>query len=154
MGLWVLEDKYLDHVPGTAPLAEISNHVIEKDEGNLQLPFPPTQLAGLVRSLKHSTGKDKDIILVPQPSDSPRDPLNWPLWKRDFMFLIFSSNSAVVGAWSFMLTPGYGLIAEEFGIVCPLISSSNQSPTIWSMDNWVGLISFWGSSVFLQTGLP
>jgi len=24
MGLWVLEDEYLDHVPGTVPLAEVS----------------------------------------------------------------------------------------------------------------------------------
>jgi hypothetical protein len=28
MGLWVLEDEYLDHVPGTVPLAEVS---IDKD---------------------------------------------------------------------------------------------------------------------------
>jgi hypothetical protein len=24
MGLWVLEDEYLDHVPGTVPLADVS----------------------------------------------------------------------------------------------------------------------------------
>ena len=30
------------------------------------------------------------IILVPQPSDDPNDPLNWPLWKRDLITFILS----------------------------------------------------------------
>ena len=30
--------------------------------------------------LKYGTGRYSDIILIPQPSDSPNDPLNWPLW--------------------------------------------------------------------------
>src|SRR5271169_845862 len=77
--------------------------------------------SNLVSDLKHSTGKDKDIILVPQPSESPRDPLNWPLWKKDLVFLIFCSNSSVIVAWSIMLTPGYGLLAEYFNIVHPFI---------------------------------
>lgn len=33
---------------------------------------------------------DGDIILVPQPSDDPNDPLNWPLWKRDLITFILS----------------------------------------------------------------
>ena len=32
----------------------------------------------------------KAIILVPQPSDDPNDPLNWPLWKRDVITFILS----------------------------------------------------------------
>jgi MFS family permease len=30
------------------------------------------------------------IVLVPQPSDDPNDPLNWPLWKRDLITFILS----------------------------------------------------------------
>lgn len=30
------------------------------------------------------------IILVPQPSDDPNDPLNWPLWRRDLIAFILS----------------------------------------------------------------
>jgi MFS family permease len=30
------------------------------------------------------------IILIPQPSDDPNDPLNWPLWKRDLITFILS----------------------------------------------------------------
>ena len=33
MGLWVLDDNHLDHVPGTVPLAEVSNIDIEGANG-------------------------------------------------------------------------------------------------------------------------
>lgn len=32
--------------------------------------------------------KTGTIILSPQPSDDPNDPLNWPLWQRDSMLAI------------------------------------------------------------------
>lgn len=99
MGLGILEDNNLEHVPGTAPLSDRNG-----DEE-------------YTSQMKHGSGKDKDIILVPQPSDSPRDPLNWPLWKRDLIFFILCSCSAIANAWSFMLAPGYGLLAQDFGIV-------------------------------------
>ncbi|KAL5088591.1 hypothetical protein Trisim1_006546 [Trichoderma cf. simile WF8] len=35
--------------------------------------------------LKCDTSGKTPIILVPQPSDDPNDPLNWPLWKRDLI---------------------------------------------------------------------
>ena len=38
----------------------------------------PDELAGLpMQTLKHGTGRFAHILLVPQPSDSPNDPLNW-----------------------------------------------------------------------------
>jgi hypothetical protein len=67
--------------------------------------------------LKHSTGRDQDIIFIPQPSESPRDPLNWSLRRRDSIFLIFCINSAVISCWTYMLTSAYGVLAEDFKIV-------------------------------------
>lgn len=79
MGLGVLEDSHLEHVPGTALL---------------------TDVRGLDTSpLRHAKGNKSDILLVPQPSNSPNDPLNWPLWKKDFMLFIICIDTAVVGAW-------------------------------------------------------
>lgn len=49
--------------------------------------------------LKHAKGRNSDIVLVPQPSESPRDPLNWPQWKKELLLLIISIDTAVVGAW-------------------------------------------------------
>ena len=49
----------MDHVPGTTVLDKKRSHT-ESHNGNL----------------KHVTGHP-EVILVPQPSDDPNDPLNW-----------------------------------------------------------------------------
>ena len=38
--------------------------------------------------MKCDTSGKQPIILIPQPSDDPNDPLNWPLWKRDLITFI------------------------------------------------------------------
>lgn len=43
------------------------------------------------------------IILVPQPSDDPNDPLNWPLWKRDMSLVILSILSVIASTLSPLL---------------------------------------------------
>ena len=87
MGLGVLEDRKLEHVPGTAPLID----VIGVEQGYSRRL--DTTL------LRHAKGRDSDVLLVPQPSRSPNDPLNWPLWKKDLMLFIICIDTAVVGAW-------------------------------------------------------
>jgi hypothetical protein len=59
MGLGVLEDRNLEHVPGTVyVLDDASRTAVEADRDT--------------HSKRDKTGQ---IILVPQPSDSPEDPL-------------------------------------------------------------------------------
>lgn len=71
MGLGILEDSRFERVPGTSPLNNS-----ETD---------PVDLGVDKANLKHDqTGK---IVLVPQPSDSPKDPYNWPKWKKE-MFMV------------------------------------------------------------------
>jgi len=115
MGLGVLEDDKLKDVPGTVPLADL--HARNRLDGS------STKILwadGQVSFLKHGAGKDRDIVLVPQPTGSPRDPLNWPLWRRDLIFFIFAFNSAVIYGWAEMLAPGYGALAQQFHIVCSI----------------------------------
>ena len=40
---------------------------------------------------------------MPQPSDDPRDPLNWPLWRRDLITLILSLLSVIASTLSPLL---------------------------------------------------
>lgn len=61
MGLGILEDHHLEHVPGTA-------HVLEGDRRR-EVELNATRNA----NLKYD--KTGTILLVPQPSDDPNDPL-------------------------------------------------------------------------------
>lgn len=77
MGLGILEPKlHLGHVPGTV--------FLDSAEAG-------SETGDALRSaqLKKGTGKDADIILVPQPSSNPNDPLNWPIWQRDLILVLY-----------------------------------------------------------------
>jgi len=49
--------------------------------------------------LQKGLGKDIDIVLIPQPSSDLNDSLNWPLWQRDLILLLyyFCTNICVGG---------------------------------------------------------
>ena len=68
MPLGILEDHKLEHVPGTAPLNQLG-----REDQNISGIDPSL--------LKHDASGE--IVLVPQPSDSPNDPYNWPRWKKE-----------------------------------------------------------------------
>lgn len=59
-------DHKLPHVPGTVLLDDGEAPVEDEHHG-----------------LKHGTGKDSHIVLSPQPSEDPNDPLNWSRWKKE-----------------------------------------------------------------------
>ncbi|KAI9800557.1 MAG: hypothetical protein M1833_003215 [Piccolia ochrophora] len=81
MGLGILEDRSMEHVPGTVLLNESSTSA-DTGPANTGLKY------------------DKKTILVPQPSDDPNDPLNWPLWKRDTILVILCAISVMAAALS------------------------------------------------------
>lgn len=83
MPLGIIEDRHLEHVPGTSPLNELG-HVGLEDVAGIDSNF-----------LKHDpTGK---IVLVPQPSDSPNDPYNWPKWKKRMFTVAIAYGCGCVG---------------------------------------------------------
>lgn len=71
MGLGILDDTHLEHVPGTSVFSDDANAAALRTYEGVDL-----------NRLKHGTGKNAHIVLVPQPSDDPNDPLNWPTWKK------------------------------------------------------------------------
>jgi hypothetical protein len=86
MPLGILEDRKVEHVPGTSPLNELGRGDVEVIDGID------------VRILKHDpTGQ---IVLVPQPSDSPKDPYNWPRWKKEMFTLAIAYGCGCVGGTS------------------------------------------------------
>lgn len=79
MGLGVLEDRVMANVPGTTRYYDD--------------PLRPQMAQADGTDLKCDTNGPEKIILVPQPTDDPNDPLNWPLWKRDLIIFILSTIS-------------------------------------------------------------
>ncbi|KAM3070898.1 hypothetical protein ACMFMG_009813 [Clarireedia jacksonii] len=75
MGMLIMEDS-MEHVPGTTRYFDD--------------PERPQVASAESIGLKCDTSGPQPIILVPQPSDDPNDPLNWPLWKRDVILLVLS----------------------------------------------------------------
>ena len=82
MAFGILEDHVLPHVPGTVHL----------EESRAQ----ETAQVQTSRHLKHGTGKDADIVLAPQPSDDPNDPLNWPFSKKIIIVAILMFGAFIM----------------------------------------------------------
>lgn len=127
MGLGILEDTKLQHVPGETPNNAFSHclgpitdcslgtaTVLDDDSGT----HPEYNVAD--PNLKYDRSGKTAIILVPQPSDDPNDPLvrkqkgaraptrltlaqNWPLWKRDLILFILSLLSVIASTLSPLL---------------------------------------------------
>ncbi|KAL5363877.1 major facilitator superfamily domain-containing protein [Aspergillus floccosus] len=114
MPFGILEDDKLEHVPGTAPLNQLGQ---------------TGDYAGIDPSLlKHDpTG---NIVLVPQPSDSPNDPYNWPRWKKELFTITYGWGCGCVGAVGPLLGAAFVPLAKEFGVPLNTFVSGVQGSTI------------------------
>ncbi|KAK1759167.1 hypothetical protein QBC47DRAFT_371186 [Echria macrotheca] len=101
MGLGILEDRSMDHVPGTTRYFDD--------------PERPQYATDGVQGLKCDTSGPVPIILVPQPSDDPNDPLNWPLWKRDLITFILSMTAIFATALGPILAANTITLSIWFG---------------------------------------
>ncbi|KAH8651840.1 major facilitator superfamily domain-containing protein [Tricladium varicosporioides] len=104
MGFGVLEPKLTtgEHVPGTALIYDDGRGT---EEGT-----------AVQATLKRDNGKNSDIILVPQPSDSPNDPLNWPKWKKNMAYFSICYSTMMGGSLGPIMSPATGVIAKEFHV--------------------------------------
>ncbi|PYI09018.1 MFS transporter [Aspergillus sclerotiicarbonarius CBS 121057] len=99
MGLGVL-DTTRAHVPGTSD-------ILEREHSNDE---------PVVHSnLKYDRSGSVPILLVPQPSDDPNDPLNWPLRKRDATLLVLSFVAVLCATTSSLMAANTVTIALYYG---------------------------------------
>ncbi|KII93279.1 hypothetical protein PLICRDRAFT_385585 [Plicaturopsis crispa FD-325 SS-3] len=112
MPFGILDDKYLSDVPGTAVLSDLKiSHGHHLDVNNAS-------------ALKRGTGRHSHVVLVPQPSDDPADPLNWPRWKKEACFWTLAFTASLDGALSPMMGPGYQLLAQQFNVSVDEVAST------------------------------
>lgn len=79
MGLGVLEPRDGHHAPGTVTLDDAVAGAIHVSS-----------------NWKHGTNKSSHVVLVPQPSDDPNDPLNWSASKKAAVFAIILLGTAFI----------------------------------------------------------
>jgi hypothetical protein len=89
----------------------------------------PSQYSGYSRhssrAATHCTKKrtsDGQIILEPQPDDSPNDPLNWSAWKRDTALLSLGFYCMVGGGMTPILAAGFTNVAKTFHVSIPQVA--------------------------------
>ncbi|KAL1798163.1 hypothetical protein ACET3X_002200 [Alternaria dauci] len=104
MGLGILPDHALERVPGTAQVFE--------GEQRRELERSAASRLGRPELKYDKTGK---ILLVPQPSDDPNDPLNWSLRRRDTILLLLSLISVIASTLSPILAANTISLAIYFG---------------------------------------
>ncbi|BGO96853.1 hypothetical protein NBRC10513v2_000792 [Rhodotorula toruloides] len=105
MGLGILNDKHLENVPGTTLFSQDPNAVAE------------SQYAGVdLSALKHGKGRNSHIVLVPQPSDDPNDPLNWPRWKKHLTYGVLMYGTVLCGALGPLVAGAQVEMAQIFGV--------------------------------------
>ena len=80
MAFGILEDHVLPHVPGTVHLEEQAAQELARARAS--------------SNLKH----DGDIVLAPQPSDDPNDPLNWSRTKKNSIVGILLFGAFIIPA--------------------------------------------------------
>ena len=83
-------DNKLPHVPGTVVLDDDVDRNVDHQQ---------------TISLKHGTGSDAHIVLNPQPSEDPNDPLNWPMWKKEMVVYIILFGGLMNTAVNVSLCP-------------------------------------------------
>lgn len=114
--LGIVDDHRLAHVPGTV--------ILEEDAAHSQ---------AITGGLKHGTGRNGHIVLIPQPSNDPNDPLNWSRTKKLTALGITSFGTILYAAViSAMLNPAFFTISIQLDttIAALVLSTGYQTLVI------------------------
>ena len=82
------------------------------------------------------------IILVPQPSSSPNDPLNWSPIRKELIMVFLAFSSGVTTALGPMVTPGLPLVAQKYNVSIDMVASL----VIGFLAFWIGLTTFFSAA--------
>jgi MFS family permease len=88
-------------------------------------PFP----RGTTLLSDQTTSKDTKthLILVPQPSKSPNDPLNLSKVRKELLFLVIVFGASATGVIGPLLVPGFNIVASYFQVTLTKVALLNGS---------------------------
>ncbi|KIW33280.1 uncharacterized protein PV07_00140 [Cladophialophora immunda] len=86
---------------------------------SVDMPWPP----GTVR-IEDLHSKNADIILQPQPTTDPNDPLNWPSWRKYLNFILVNFYVLLVFALINMVTVTWASMNLELGFSYDILNDS------------------------------
>ena len=135
----VLNDRETDEVPGSILLlSEVSeyneplglrNAPARTSASSLPSPFlTPSQRTSFSSHRRRSIIPEKKktadgkIILEPQPEDTPNDPLNWKVWRRDAALLSLGFYCMVGGGMTPILAAGFDEVAKDLNVSIPQVA--------------------------------
>ncbi|KXT03673.1 hypothetical protein AC578_5159 [Pseudocercospora eumusae] len=102
MAFGILDDSSLARVPGTVDLEEQERYQTGQ---------------AYRQDLKHGTSGGKQIVLVPQPSDDPNDPLNWTITKKISIVVILVFGAILMpSCFGPLLSAGTAVLAMDLKI--------------------------------------
>jgi MFS family permease len=91
--------------------------------------------------LKHGRGRNAHIVLVPQPSNDPNDPLNWPQWKKEMIIILVSGAALMATCVYCTILPATLILAEVFNQSITEVSNSTGAHVMA-----IGCVTFFTSA--------
>ncbi|KAG9190989.1 hypothetical protein G6011_09077 [Alternaria panax] len=119
MGFGILEDRHMAAPPGTSTI-NVSASALDSKVDSSELK------------------RDGDIILQPQPSSSPNDPLNWSPSRKECIMILLAFSSGVTTSLGPMVTPALPLIAMKYNVSIDMVASL----VIGFLAFWIGFTTF------------
>ncbi|TWU72759.1 hypothetical protein ED733_002612 [Metarhizium rileyi] len=91
-----------------------------------------SSLSNCQKSIKYGKGKYAHIELVPQPSDDPDDPLNWPRWRKDLNLVSLLVMVGLIGGMKTVFISTAGSLSTQYGVSNTAIGALTAGPLLIS----------------------
>lgn len=84
------------------------------------------------RNIKFGSGKHSKIELIPQPSDDPDDPLNWPRWRKDLNVVSLLMMVGLIGGMKTAFVTTNGAMTADFRVSYTAVAALTAVPLMLS----------------------
>ncbi|KJZ77936.1 hypothetical protein HIM_02573 [Hirsutella minnesotensis 3608] len=104
-------------------------------------------IASHPKFIKYGRGRHSDVELIPQPSDDPNDPLNWPRWRKDLNLVSLLLTVALVGSAKTAFVATAGAMAVQYNTSYTAVAALTAVPICLSTLTGLGCAAaakLWG----------